>query len=231
MLLRLDLGAILELAAKDFLECVEIERRLGLQAAVEELRDREDVVDGLIDLGLAASFGKRIHDQSVELRVLRFVDPVMLEQTLEERVDVAVVLDAAEVVLLRHPFDHQDDEADRERIVAEDLVTDCLGWSDHWNFDREASDESCVEALEQMDVLRFLAGEVEQRANTPVILEQVRTGMVEQEGKDELLHHAEHAQIFVRGDLVQSPLLESVEAWKRTRSRQAFRHEVAGEVQ
>ena len=131
VLLRLDLGAVLELAADHFLERVEVESRLGLEAAVEELADLEEFVDRLLDLVLGASFGKRIDDQSVELRVLRFLHPVILHQALEQRIEVAVVLDASEVMLLRHPLDHQDDEADRERIVAEDLRADRLGRADH----------------------------------------------------------------------------------------------------
>ena len=52
--------------------------------------------------------------------------------------------------------------ADRERIVAEHLGADRFGRADHLALDREAAHERCVEALEQMDVLGFLAGEVEQ---------------------------------------------------------------------
>ena len=58
-------------------------------------------------------------------------------------------------------------------------------------------------ALEQVDVLGFLAGEVEQRADAPVVIQQMRPGMIEHEGEDELLDHAEDAQILVRGNLVQ----------------------------
>ena len=57
---------------------------LGLQAAVEEAADLEEVVDRLVDLGFAAAFGERVDDQSVELGVLRFLDPVMLQQALEQ---------------------------------------------------------------------------------------------------------------------------------------------------
>ena len=98
--------------------------------------------------------------------------------------------------------------ADRERIVAEDLGADRFGRADHLAFDREAPLERRVEALEQMDVLGFLAGEVEQRADPPVVAAQRRPRMVDQEREDELLDDPEHAQIFVRGDLVEDPLLD-----------------------
>ena len=61
---------------------------------------------------------------------------------------------------------------DRERIVAQDLGADRLGRADHLAFDREAAHERGVEALEQMDVLGFLAREIEDRANPPVVSER-----------------------------------------------------------
>ena len=75
----------------------------------------------------------------------------------------------------------------------EHLGADRFGRADHLAFDREAAHERGVEALEQMDVLGFLAGEVEDGADPPVVAEQLRPGMIEQEREDELLDHAENA--------------------------------------
>ncbi len=118
---------------------------------------------------------------------------------------------------LGHPLDHQDDQPDRERVVAEHLRADRLGRADHLAFDREAADERFVEALEQMDVLGFLAGEIEQGADPPVVVAQHRPRMVDQERKDELLDDPEDAQILVRADLVEDALLEPSQARRARR--------------
>src|SRR5689334_2613276 len=110
--------AILDLAADGVLERVEVEAGLHLQAAVEEGADLEKLVDRLVDLRFGTAFGERVDDQSIELRVLRFFLPVVQHQALEERIEVRVVADRAQVMRLGHPLDHQDHEADRERIVA-----------------------------------------------------------------------------------------------------------------
>ena len=182
-----------------------------LEALVEEAADLEEFVDRLVDLLLGAAFGKRVDDQSVELGVLRLLHPVMAHQALEQRIDVAVVADRAEIMLLRHPLDHQDDQRHRERIVAEHLGADRLGRADHLALDREAAHEGGVEALEQMDVLGFLAGEVEQGADAPVVLAQLATRMIEQEREDELLDDAEDREILMRADLIEDALLLGVE--------------------
>src|SRR5215204_1381076 len=174
MLLRKDHIAILELAADGFLESVEVEPSLGAEALVEKAADLEELVDRLIDLLFAAIFGERIDDQGVELGVLRLLHPVMLHQALEERIKVTVVPDRSEIMLLGHPLDHQDDEADRERIVAKHFGADRFRRPDHLALDREAPDESFVEPLKEVDVLRLLAREVEDCADPPVVAEQMR---------------------------------------------------------
>ena len=46
------------------------------------------------------------------------LDPVMLEQALEQRIERAVVAHRVEIVALGHPLDLEDGQSDRERIVA-----------------------------------------------------------------------------------------------------------------
>ena len=72
----------------------------GFEAVVEERADLEEPVDRAVDLGLAAPFGERVDDQRVELGVLRLLDPVIAHQALEQRVEIAVVADRAEIMLL-----------------------------------------------------------------------------------------------------------------------------------
>ena len=79
---------------------------------------------------------------------------------LNRGIEIAVVLDAVEIVKLRHPLDVEDHQGDGERIVAEDLGGDRLGRADDRAFGLEALGEQPVELLEQVDVLGFLAGEL-----------------------------------------------------------------------
>ena len=77
MLLVLDRLAVVELAADHLLERVDVEAGLGLEAAVEERADLEELVHHAVDLLLAAALGERVDDQRVELGVLRLLDPVI----------------------------------------------------------------------------------------------------------------------------------------------------------
>ena len=92
--------------------------------------------------------------------------------------------------------------------MAEHLRADSLGRADNLAFDGKAADERFVEALEQVDVLRFLAREIEERTNPPVVVAKIVPRMIHQEWKDELLHDSEDAQILVRADLVEDALFE-----------------------
>ncbi len=114
-------------------------------------------------------------------------------------------------------------EADRERIVAKHFGADRLRRPDHLALDREAADEGRVEALEQMDVLGFLAREVEQRADAPVVVADQCRGVIEQERQDELFDDAEDTQILMRADLVEDALLERIERVESPRSAQGSR--------
>ena len=55
--------------------------------------------------------------------------------------------------------------------------------------------------------------------------------MIEDERENELLDHAENAQILVRADLVQDALFERVERIERRRPGKALRHEEPREIQ
>ena len=84
--------------------------------------------------------------------------------------------------------------------------------------DGKAADERFVEALEQVDVLRFLAREIEERTNPPVVVAKIVPRMVHQEWKDELLHDSEDAQILVRADLVEDALFERIQGFDAGRA-------------
>jgi len=108
---------------------------------------------------------------------------------------------------------------------------DRLRRTDHLAFNREAADKRLVEALEQLDVLCFLAGEVQDRPDPPVITKKMWTRMVDHERKNELFHHPEDTKILVRADMVQNALLERVQGFDRRRASKALGHEIAREVE
>ena len=128
------------------------------------------------DPRLVAAFGERLDHQRVELGVLRLLHPVMLQEALEQGIEVGVVPDAVDIMVLGHPLDHQDDQRDRERIVAKHLGGDRLGRADHGAGRAEALGEQGVELAEQVDVLGLLAGEVEQGADAMIVARSAAAG-------------------------------------------------------
>src|SRR5688572_3681092 len=76
-----------ELATRCTLESVEVELHLLREARVEEPANLEVFVHGLGALGNATAGCERLHHQGVELRVLGFLHPVVLEHALEKRVE------------------------------------------------------------------------------------------------------------------------------------------------
>src|SRR5689334_4248325 len=106
MLMSLDGFAVVELAPDRRLERVEIEAGLHLEAVVEEGAYLEELVGDPVEVLFVAAFSERLDDERVELRVLGFLHPVMAEQALEQRIELAIVADGAEVMRLAHPLDH-----------------------------------------------------------------------------------------------------------------------------
>ena len=164
--------------------------------------------------------------------MLRLLHPVVAQQALELRVEVLVVADALDVVPLRHPLDLQDHERHGERVVRQ-----------HRARDRRAAARSrrsgvpkprcelLAEALEEVDVLRLLAREREQRADAVVVAVELRPRVVEHERQDELLHEAEHVQVAVAADLVEGQLLLAASGTRAARPAPATRAGTAGEVE
>ena len=70
--------------------------------------------------------------------MLRLFDPVMTQQALELRVEFIVVADALEIVLLRHPFDSENDERHAQRTVRQDGLADFLSWPNGFAVRHEA---------------------------------------------------------------------------------------------
>src|SRR5262245_33978882 len=189
------------------LERDEVHVDLRGQPLVEEAADVEKAADGGVDLGGAPPGGERLDHEHVELGVLRLLHPVVAEQALELRVQTFVVLHALEVVPLGHPLDLEGDEGDRERVVGEDLAGDDVAGAYRPALGAEALAEILPEAAEELDVLRLLAGELEEGSDARVVPAELRPRVVDDEGEDELLDEAERREVLVPADLVERPLL------------------------
>src|SRR5436190_18944685 len=100
---------------------------------------------------------------------------------------------------LGHPLEHQDEQRDAERLVTKHHLGHRLWRADDLAFGTEPVAESLTETLKQLDMLGFLAGEVEHRADPQIIgVRKVGADMVEHEWQDEFLDQAEQAEILMR---------------------------------
>ena len=61
--------------------------------------------------------------------------------------------------------------------------------------------------LEQMNMLCFLTGQLQQCANLVIVAQQLRPCVVECVGQNKFLHQTEHGEIFMATNLVQNPFL------------------------
>ena len=75
------------------LQRFDIEAGLDLKGLVEKSRDREELLGDTGEFPLSPAFGKCVHDQGIELGVLRFLHPMMLEQALEQGIDPTGIAD------------------------------------------------------------------------------------------------------------------------------------------
>ena len=92
-------------------------------------------------------------------------------------------------------------------MVREHGAGDLLRRTDDLAAAAEPALELLAEALEELDVLGLLAGEAEQRAHPTGVGVQLRAGVIEDEGQDELLDQPEEAEVAVAADLVEGPPL------------------------
>src|SRR5688572_14444707 len=102
--------------------------------------------------------------------MLRLLEPVVLEQALELRIEIAVITHTFDIVPLRHPFDVQDRDRDTERFVCEDLLRDRRRRSDDLALRSEVRREFLAEYLEELDVLSFLACELKKRTHAVIVV-------------------------------------------------------------
>ena len=142
-----------------------------------------------------------------------------------------VVADALEVVPLGHPFDLQDQQRHRQRMVRQHSPPDLLGRTDHGAGRAEARLELALEGAEQVNVLGFLAGEAQSARVRRSSLAQQRPRMVEHERQDELLDQAEGVEVAVGADVVQLEPPLGIEEVERAGAGERLGHERLAEVE
>src|SRR5262252_5664017 len=142
--------------------------------------------------------------------MLHFFQPVMLEQALELRIKILIVLDAVHVVALDHPLDMKSRQSDAQRIVLQNFLGDCCRRSNHRAPGAKALFELALKALEQLNVFRFFTRKLEQRPRAVVIRLKLRPGVIDHERQNKLLDQSEDAKIGVTSDLVERALLFAV---------------------
>src|SRR5215510_3555478 len=155
----------------------------------------------------------------------------MLEQALELRIEVLIVLHGLDPVTLRHPLDVVRRQRHRERLVAEHRLRDRLGRSDLLARRAEALLEFLTEAPEEMDVLGLLRGELEKCPRRVGLAVELWPRVVEHERQDELLYEAEDVQIAEAADLVEGQLLALAQERQWLDARERLRHERLREVE
>src|SRR5262249_27778180 len=91
-------------------------------------------------------------------------------------------------------------------MMSEDVLGHRLARTDDVAFRAEAFIERLGEAMEELYVLRLLAGEFDIGPN-PIVVVHHRLRLAQHERQNELLDQAEDAQIGVSADLIEKPLL------------------------
>src|SRR5262245_54803599 len=155
----------------------------------------------------------------------------MFQQALELRVEILIILNPFYVVPQSHPLDVQDRNPDSQRTVRKHEPLHILCGANKVALVAEASFEFLAEALENVNVLRLLAGKLERSTDLVAVSGELRPRVVNHVGKNEFLDEAKHGQIFMAADLIQSPLLGLCEKGKLLGLHQRRRHERLSEIE
>ena len=212
-------------------QAFEIELHLLHQSGIEHPADFEIAVDGIRPFLRGARVADRSNHQRIELRVLRFFHPVVLEQALELRIQLLVVGHAVEVVPLSHPLDVQNHQRNRQRMLRENRLRNGFRRTDDFAVAAEGTEEVLAKPLEQVDVLGFFAGEIQKRPDAGIVSVQHWPGMIEYEGQDELLDKAEYVEVVVPTNVIESETLLWRQEVERLDPGQRLRQKRLAEVQ
>lgn len=88
--------------------------------------------------------------------------------------------------------------------MGQDCLSEFLGRTNRFAVSLEACLELLRKLLEQLNVLRLFARELQERARAIVVFIQVRSYVVEHERQNELLDHTEGVEIAVATNLIET---------------------------
>ena len=89
-----------------------------------------------------------LDDQSINLGVLRLLQPVMLQQALELRIELLIVAYAVDVMPQRYPLNMQDCEPDAQRTVRQHEAFDIFRRTDELTLAAKARGEVIAKPFE-----------------------------------------------------------------------------------
>src|SRR5262249_46483991 len=87
-----------------------------------------------------------------------------------------------------------------------------------------------AKAFEEVDMFRFFACELQQRAHAIVISLKLRSGVIHQKWENELLDQTENREVGMPSDLVQRPLFGGTQKIEWLHSRQRLGHKRFREI-
>src|SRR5262244_1405553 len=146
--------------------------------------------------------------------MLRFLEPMVLEQTAEERIESfgRVVPHTLDVMPLREPLDVQRGQKHPEPGVLEDCRGDVFRRTDRGAWRPKSLVKLLDEPLEELDVLALLFGEAQQRPDLIVVAVNRGESVVEHGWQDVLFHQPKQIQVGIAADLVQLELFPGAQA-------------------
>src|ERR1044071_3281346 len=168
-----------EISAARLDKTFHVEFGLPTNSTVDKCADLGVFLESQVDLFCRGFRGQFLDDQGVKLGVLGFLEPMVFEQALEQRVEVAVVLPALDV---------EDRDTDCEWAVRQDKISHLFSRADELAFAAEAGFELATKGLEQMDVLGFLASKLQKRAHPAVAAGKAGPQTIEHVRKNEFFH-------------------------------------------
>lgn len=122
-------------------------------------------------------------------------------------------------------------KGDAERLVAQHFRRDRLRRADDLAGHAEARGEGRMEAPEQVNMLRFLGRELEERPDAFILAAHIAPHLVEHEGEDEFLHETEDRKIFVPPYVIEGQPLGVAQPRDRAGPGQRLGQEGPGKIE